>query len=79
MQAAAECVVVAVGLVVRFRMRVGSRPDILKVALCQRRFELWQSARSARRRGGFTRTQQERGESGAEKKKIVSVTQRRRY
>ena len=79
MQPAAERVVIAVGTMVRFGMRISRRADVLKIAFGQGRFVLRERRRMARRGGGFARTQKERGESGAEKKKIIPVTQRRRY
>jgi hypothetical protein len=61
--------------VIRLRVRVSRRADILEIPLHQWRFVFRQRRRPGRtRRSGLASAQKKRGEREAEKKKIFPVT-----
>jgi hypothetical protein len=64
---------------VGFGVRVSRGADILKIALGQGWLVLGERCRSARRRGSPASPQQKGANGYAEKRKIIPVTQRRRY
>ena len=64
MQFSADCVVIAVFAMIRFRMRVSGCPNILEISSCQRRFILRQGTRARRPARGEEKNCDERREDG---------------
>jgi len=77
MQFSAERVVIAVFPMIRFRVRVSSRSNVLKIRFCQRRFVLGQGAGARRSARAEEKDCDERREDGEGKVAKLSVGQGR--
>jgi hypothetical protein len=77
MQFPAKRILIPIRQMVRVRVRVGRGPDILEIALRQRRFVFRKRGRVSSRRGGPARAQKEHAKSGAGEKEKGPVTQSR--
>ncbi len=75
MQFSAERVVIAVFPMIRFRVRVSSRSNVLKIRFCQRRFVLGQGAGARRPARAEEKDCDERREDGEGKVAKLSVGQ----
>ena len=77
MQFPSYCVMIAVFAMIRFRVRVSGRPNVLEISSCERRFILRQGTRARRPTRAEEKDCDERREDGEGKVAKLSVGQGR--